>query len=278
MADGGRRTAGEVKTITSFSNPVIKEMRSLSDRKGRKQTGNFLAEGLKLATDGLDAGWQCEIIACAATVRDRPDIQAIAARVRAHGGMVIDVPVAILQKVCRRDNTQTVVSVFKQQFASGDGVSAADENFWIGLDHVRDPGNLGTIIRTADAVGASGVVLIGETVDPFSPEAVRATMGSLFHVPLFRMSREEFAAFSKNYGGTITATHLKGSVDYRAPSYSGPSFLLMGNEQAGLSDEMASLAGNIVRIPQVGEADSLNLAVATGIMAYEMRREYLSGS
>lgn len=278
MSENERRIAGDIKTITSFSNPLIKEMRGLSERKGRRQSGNFLAEGLKLVTDGLEAQWQCEIIAYAAAVRGRPDIQAIAARVRAKGGTVVDVPEAILQKICRRDNAQMVVGVFKQHFASQDEVSQISNeegDLWIGLDHVRDPGNLGTIIRTADAVGAKGVCLIGETVDPFSLETVRATMGSLFHIPIVKMSRNDFAAFAKKTNRTIVATHLKGAVDYREPRYSGPCFLLMGNEQAGLSDDMAQLADHIVQIPQSGVADSLNLAVATGVMAFEMQRSAL---
>ena len=136
---------------------------------------------------------------------------------------------------------------------------------WVALDHVRDPGNLGTILRTADAVGAKGVILVGETTDPFAVEAVRATMGSLFHVPLARMTRAAFQEMAASWPGTLVGTHLKGSTDYRAISYERPTLLLMGNEQAGLPDELADGCDQLARIPQAGRADSLNLAVATGV-------------
>jgi TrmH family RNA methyltransferase len=147
---------------------------------------------------------------------------------------------------------------------------------WVALDRVRDPGNLGTIIRTADAAGASGVILIGETTDPFALETVRATMGSIFALPVVRTSAADFLKWQRHAGSTVVATHLKGAIDYRKPDFSSkPVVLLMGNEQAGLPDDLAEAADVRVRIPQQGRADSLNLAVATGIMLFEARRHLL---
>ena len=144
------------------------------------------------------------------------------------------------------------------------------------LDRVRDPGNLGTIIRTSDAAGASGVILIGDTVDPFSMETVRATMGSIFAVPLIRASEADFINWSKTSSALVVGSHLKGSVDYRTITYdSQPVVLLMGNEQQGLPDTLAKACGKLARIPQTGRADSLNLAIATGVMLFEARRHLL---
>jgi TrmH family RNA methyltransferase len=145
----------------------------------------------------------------------------------------------------------------------------------VALEAVRDPGNLGTIIRTADAVGAAGVILVGDTVDPFSIEAVRATMGSIFHVTLARASRAEFEALRKRWTGSVVGTHLKGTQDYRGAPYRGPTLLVMGNEQAGITDATAGLCDMLVKIPMAGQADSLNLAVATAIMLFEIRRDRL---
>ncbi|MEP0407015.1 MAG: RNA methyltransferase, partial [Roseibium sp.] len=139
----------------------------------------------------------------------------------------------------------------------------------------RDPGNLGTIIRTVDAVGASGVILIDDCTDPFAVETVRATMGSLFHVPVVKTSATQFKGLLKSWPGTVAGTHLEGSVDYRQPEYGESVLLVMGNEQHGLSDEMAAACKTLIRIPQAGQADSLNLAVATGICLYEIRRPHL---
>jgi TrmH family RNA methyltransferase len=146
---------------------------------------------------------------------------------------------------------------------------------WIALEAVRDPGNLGTIIRTADAVGAAGVILVGDTVDPFSTEAVRATMGSIFAVPLARASLGEFAALAARWGGTIVGTHLAATADYRTVDYRTPVLLVMGGEQAGLTDAAAKTARTLVKIPMAGKADSLNLAVATAVMLFEIKRAVL---
>jgi len=144
---------------------------------------------------------------------------------------------------------------------------------------VRDPGNLGTVIRTADALGAKGVLLVGETTDPFALEAVRATMGSLFHMRLARASQDEFIELASRWqanGGQVVGTHLKGAVDHRVIDYSSaPQLLLMGNEQQGLTDELAAACSKLALISMCGNADSLNLAVATGVMLFEARRHAL---
>ena len=144
---------------------------------------------------------------------------------------------------------------------------------WVALDRVRDPGNLGTIIRTVDAVGARGIILVGETTDPFSVETVRATMGSIFAVPVAKATQDAFLAWRNGFPGLVVGTHLKGAVDYRTVDFSrGPVLLMMGNEQQGLPDALAESCDRLLRIPQAGRADSLNLAVATGVMLFEIRR------
>jgi TrmH family RNA methyltransferase len=158
-------------------------------------------------------------------------------------------------------------------------VIGKENECWLALDRVRDPGNLGTIIRTADALGAKGVLLVGETTDPFALEAVRATMGSLFHMKLARANVDEFLSLAgqwKTSGGQVIGTHLKGAVDHRSIDYTkGPQLLLMGNEQQGLTDELADACSKLALISMGGAADSLNLAVATGIMLFEARRHSL---
>jgi TrmH family RNA methyltransferase len=148
---------------------------------------------------------------------------------------------------------------------------------WVALDRVRDPGNLGTIIRTCDAFGASGVILVGECTDPFALEAVRATMGSIFHVPIVKMSMGDFLNWRDQFKGKLIGTHLEGSVDHRTLDYKGePLCLLMGNEQQGLPAELSFTCDHLVRIAMSGQADSLNLAVATAIMVQSMRQHVLS--
>lgn len=277
MSDAGQRAPGQVKEITSLSNPIIKDIKALALKKFRDQTGTFMAEGQKLVIDALEQGWDIRTLVFAKNVRNRPDIEKLAARTVAMGGLVLEVSEKVLGSITRRDNPQMAVGVFAQRFVSLKDIRASGSDVWIALDRVRDPGNLGTIIRTADAVGAKGVILVGETTDPFAIETVRATMGSVFAVPVARATETEFLAWRKGWPGLVAGTHLKGSVDYRTVDFAGkPILLMMGNEQQGLPESLVVACDRIVRIPQAGRADSLNLAVATAVMLYEVRRSALS--
>jgi TrmH family RNA methyltransferase len=269
----GPAAPGAVKRITSLTNPIIKDIHGLSLGKNRKATGRFIAEGLKLVADGMEAGWPLEMFVYAEDAASQPLVERLATRCHASGGTVIAVSHAVLAKISRRDNPQTVLGVFHQRLAKAAAIKIETDDIWVALEQVRDPGNFGTIVRTADAVGARGVILIGDTVDPFSMEAVRATMGSLFHVTLARLTVTEFETLAAGFAGTIVGTHLKAETDYRYASYARPVLLVMGAEQAGLSPAIAACCRSLVKIPMAGRADSLNLAVATGVMLFEICRE-----
>ena len=264
---------GQVREITSLANPLIKDIKALSLKKYRDQQHAFMAEGMKLIIDAFELGWSIRTLLYAKASRGNAAIEKLAARTVASGGTVLEVSEKILTAITRRDNPQAVVGVFAQRLTALADVRPGNGDVWVALDRVRDPGNLGTVIRTVDAVGARGVILVGETTDPFSLETVRATMGSIFAVPVARATTEAFLAWRRTFPGLVAGTHLKGAVDYRSVDFSGrPVLLLMGNEQQGLPDDLAAACDRLVRIPQAGRADSLNLAVATGVMLYEIRR------
>ncbi|GAA5096578.1 RNA methyltransferase [Bartonella acomydis] len=268
---------GKVKEITSLSNPIIKDLRALSQKKNRNREGLFMAEGLKLVIDALNLGWTIQTLIFSKRKIGDTTIENTAARILANGGFVIKASQKVMESLTRRDNPQTVIGIFKQQWHLLEMIKEQVEDVYLALDRVRDPGNLGTIIRTADAVGAKGVILIGETTDPFSPETVRATMGSIFSIPLYRCDESAFLNWSDQFKAMIVGTHLKGSTDYRSIDFkNGPIILLMGNEKQGLPDILANHCDKLARIPQSGHADSLNLAIATAIMLYEIRRPYLT--
>lgn len=270
------RAPGRVKEVTSLSNPIVKDIRALQMKKFRDESHAFLAEGLKLVIDALDLGWTIRTLVFSKAGKGNPLVEKVAARTVAAGGLVLEASEKVVAAITRRDNPQMVVGVFEQRTAALASLKPSGDDVYVGLDRVRDPGNLGTVIRTADAVGARGVILIGDTTDPFSIETVRATMGSIFAVPVTRASEAEFLAWRKTFSGLVAGTHLKGAVDYRTVDYAGqPTVLLMGNEQAGLTDALADACDRLVRIPQAGRADSLNLAVATGVMLFEVRRKAL---
>jgi TrmH family RNA methyltransferase len=264
---------GQVKEVTSLANPLIKDIKALSLKKYRDQQNAFMAEGLKLVIDALDLGWSIRTLVFAKAGRGNAAVEKVAARTVAAGGTVLEVSEKVLVAITRRDNPQMVVGVFSQKFLPLKDIRAQDHDVWVALDRVRDPGNLGTVIRTVDAVGAKGIILVGETTDPFSVETVRATMGSIFAVPVAKATPEAFLAWRKSFRGLVAGTHLKGAVDYRSVDFSkGPVLLMMGNEQQGLPESLAESCDRLLRIPQSGRADSLNLAVATGIMLFEIRR------
>jgi TrmH family RNA methyltransferase len=273
----GPHKVGHVKEVTSLANPIIKDIKALSNKKSREESGTFMAEGLKLVLDALETGWRIDTLIYSKAGRGKPLVEKAASRTVASGGLVLEVSEKVLSSVTRRDNPQMVVGIFHARWQNLFDIRPKPGETWVALDRVRDPGNLGTIIRTIDAAGASGLILIGETTDPFSLETVRATMGSIFSTPVARGTLHEFVKWQKTSGATVVATHLKGAIDYRKADYkSRPVVLLMGNEQAGLPDELADTAGIKVRIPQQGKADSLNLACATAVMLFEARRHLLA--
>ncbi|HEY3951204.1 RNA methyltransferase [Phenylobacterium sp.] len=256
------------RQVTSLTNPTVKAVRALHRRREREDTGLFLAEGLKLTTDALDLGHIPKILLYGPDAAGQPLLRRAAEATAAAGGDVVEVSRAILEKVSRRDNPQTVVAVFGQVFTRLDELDPASAPCWVALESVRDPGNLGTIVRTADAAGVGGVILVGETCDPYSVEAVRATMGSVFATPLYRATTAGFVAWRTGWPGSVVGTLLSADADYRAAQYKKPTLILMGPEQAGLSPDLAAICDLKVKIPMRGRADSLNLAVATGIMIY----------
>ncbi|QKV19559.1 TrmH family RNA methyltransferase [Oricola thermophila] len=271
------RAPGRVKEVTSLSNPIIKDIRLLEKKRHRDETGLFLAEGMKLVIDAMESGWTIRTLIYGKAGKGQEKVEALAARCLAQGADVLIVSEKVLGAIARRDNPQMVMGVFEQQWLPRDTIAPTGNDTWVALDRVRDPGNLGTIIRTADAAGAKGVILVGQTTDPFATETVRATMGSIFAVPLARMDEAAFIDFAGKWPGIVAGTHLKGAVDYRKPDYTRePVLLVMGNEQAGMTDELADACTTLIKIPQAGRADSLNLAIATGVCLFEIRRHALT--
>ena len=256
------------RTVTSLTNPTVKAVRALHLRKDRDESGLFVAEGLKIVTEAVELGHTPRILMYGVEAQDHPLLRKAISATRSGGGEIIEVTHEILAKVSRRDNPQAVVGVFRQVYAGLDDLAPSSAAVFVALHRVRDPGNLGTIIRTADAAGCGAVVLVGDCCDPFSVEAVRATMGSVFAVPIIRTSEAVFAEWRKSWTGSVIGTLLTATTTHSAAAYVKPSLILMGNEQQGLTPDMAALCDVTVKIPMRGRADSLNLSVATGVMIY----------
>jgi TrmH family RNA methyltransferase len=237
-------------------------------RKEREDSGLFLAEGLKIVIEAIDCGHAPKILMYGPDAADHPMLQKAAQACFKAGGEIIEVNREILEKVSRRDNPQAVVGVFRQVYTPLSAIVPESAPCWVAMQAVRDPGNLGTVIRTADAAGCGGVILVGDCVDPYSVEGVRATMGSIFAVKIAKASVQEFLAWREDWPGSVIGTLLTATVDHKNADYVKPSLILMGNEQQGLPPELAAACDVNVKIPMRGRADSLNLSVATGIMIY----------
>jgi TrmH family RNA methyltransferase len=265
------RTPG---VITSLQNPTVKLVRSLASRKGRKQTELFTAEGATLLAAARDCSWVPQILFAEEAAARSGAVRELVDWALDAGAQCNLVPDNVLAALSTMDNPQKVIGVFSERWLPETGISTDPGDVWVALEHVRDPGNLGTIIRTVDAAGAKGVILVGDCCDPYSREGVRATMGSIFQVPIAAMDHVDFVQLLSTWPGASVGTHLSAKDDFRT-DYRGPVLLVMGSEGVGLSDALAQACTHLVKIPMRGHVDSLNLSVATAVMLYEIRRPHL---
>jgi TrmH family RNA methyltransferase len=205
-----------------------------------------------------------------ASERDpHPLLDALEAEVVGAGGEVIETSADILAKISGKDNPQAVAGVFAEFDTSLSGLDRTAAPMWLVAQALRDPGNLGTMLRTGDAVGAGGLILIDECADPFSVEAVRASMGAVFTQRIAQARWDEFVPWLREGAGQLVAASLRDAVPYRGAPYQAPCFLLVGNESRGLPEDYEAAADLRVTIPMQGRADSLNAAVAAAVLAYE---------
>jgi TrmH family RNA methyltransferase len=257
------------RIISGFSNPTVKFLRSLRDKKHRRQERRFLAEGLRLLTDARESGKLPEMLVMATGREPHPLLDALVDAVGAAGGEVVEMDEAILAKVTGKDNPQAVAGVFAEFDTRLQSLDRRAAPIWLVAQALRDPGNLGTMLRTGDAVGAGGLILIDDCADPFSVEAVRASMGAVFTQAIAQARWCDFAAWLRQEGGQLVAASLRDSTDYRTAPYTAPCFLMVGNESRGLPAEYEDACDLRVTIPMLGRADSLNAAVAGAVLAYE---------
>jgi RNA methyltransferase, TrmH family len=258
------------REITGFSNPLVKQVKALRDRKHRKAEGRFLAEGLRILIEALDAGIAPDMLWHAPDTAAHPLVRRLTEATEAAGGEVLLTSAEILSKLSGKDNPQAVLGVYAERLTPLDVLDRSTSDIWIVAERLRDPGNLGTILRTGDAVGAGGLILIDDCTDPFSVEAVRASMGAIFTQTVSAASWPEFLAWLRRGPGQLVGTSLTTKLDYLSPRYDAPTFLLMGNESQGLPEAYEEQCDLLVKMPMMGKADSLNAAIATAVMAYEV--------
>lgn len=258
------------RQITGFSNPTIKRLKSLREKKYRKREGHFLAEGLRILTEALDTGKTPKLLVVAEETELHPLAQKLEAETLAAGGEVIETSEAIIAKLSGKSNPQSIIGIYEDHPASLAELDRNSAGIWLVAQALRDPGNLGTILRTGDAVGAGGLILIDDCVDPFSVEAVRASMGAVFTQKIIMSPWPAFIEWLRSGPGQLVGTSLNTETDYQSARYEAPTFLLVGNEAQGLPEVYEQACDLLVKMPMMGKADSLNAAVATAVMAYEV--------
>ncbi len=259
------------REITGFSNPLLKEVRSLREKKHRKRAGMFLAEGLRIMTEARESGFLPEMLFRISGRDVHPLEEILETDVLAAGGDVIETSADIMAKLSGKDNAQAIVGVYRDHATPLSDIDRSSAPIWLVAQAMRDPGNLGTMLRTGDAVGAGGLILIDDCTDPFSVEAVRASMGAIFTQKIVQCRWEEFTAWLRSEDGQLVGTSLQTDTDFRACKYTAPCFILTGNEAQGLPEEYETTCDALVKMPMYGKADSLNAAIATAVMAYEVR-------
>jgi len=265
------------REITGFSNPLVKRVRSLREKKLRKREGLFLAEGLRILTEARDRGILPDMLFLANDARPHPLSDALIADVEAAGGDVVTTSADILSKISGKDNAQALVGVYRDLLTPLTDIDRTQAPIWFVAQAMRDPGNLGTLMRIGDAVGAGGVILVDDCVDPFSVETVRASMGALFTQTIAATSWGAFIAWLRSGPGMLVGTSLNTDTDYQAAHYAAPTFILIGNEARGLPEDYEQLCDQLVKIPMMGRADSLNASVAGAVMAYEVLNQQRRG-
>jgi TrmH family RNA methyltransferase len=261
------------RQIASFSNETVKRLRGLRDKKVRREEGMFLAEGLRILAEGRDSGFLPEIIAYAAGHLHPLAVEIIVAAGE-KGADVIETTPDILSKMSGKDNPQAIIGAYRQPDTSLSAIDRSRSPLWLVAQSLRDPGNIGTILRTGDATGAGGLILIDDSADPYSVEAVRASMGAIFTQSVATARWEDFLPWLRSGPGQLVGTSLNTDNDYLGAVYEQPCFLLIGNESHGLPADYEAECDLLVKMPMLGRADSLNAAVAAAVMAFQVRASW----
>lgn len=262
--------------ITSLANEQIKAIRKLRDRKFRDETGLFFIEGTRIVFEALDQNKEIQKIIYSQSLIRSDTANRLVVNAKNKGIEILEVSEEVFHSISHKEGAQGISAVMKQHWSDVRKLSEYFSGLWIALNEIADPGNLGTIIRTADAVGAAGIILIGNCTDPYDPTALRANMGGLFSIDLVKMDLDSFVELVENNKIEVIGTSDSADQNYRSVKYPKDMVLLMGSERQGIDPTLVSICRSIVKIPMMGKCDSLNLAIATGIILYEIFNQHQS--
>jgi RNA methyltransferase, TrmH family len=257
--------------ISSRANPKIKALRSLRLRKTRDETGLFLVEGIRHVGEAVEAGAEIQAIYYAPDILDSPFALNLIKLQEQHAIPCYSLTTEAFSVLASKENPQGIIAEVRQTRLKLEDLSPQNFPWGVAVVSPQDPGNLGAILRTIDAVGASGLLVFEGGVDPYHPSSIRASMGTLFHLKVLSASFDAFAGWSARHGYHVYGSSAQAELDYRMQrEFSRPRILLLGSEREGLTQDQAAICEQVVRLPMSGRATSLNLAVAAGVLMYAM--------
>jgi RNA methyltransferase, TrmH family len=256
--------------VHDAKDPRFLFLRSLQTSQSRSRSGSYLIEGIRHVARALEECAPIQLLFVDPTVLSNPFGQKLARRLRQSGVPCLRLEPQLYRSLTLAAEPQGMGAVVRQKWSSLGVTRPNHGSLWLAVESIDSPGNLGTIIRTAEATGVSGVILLGAVADPHEPAAIRASMGSLFSQKLVRCSGREFIHWARASGVTIVGSSPAGLLDYKGFHCHWPAVLLIGSEKHGLSHQLAEVCDFMVRIPMLGGADSINAAVAAGVLLYEL--------
>lgn len=259
---------GLLEIIKSKDNSTIKEIKKLQEKKYRNIYNKFIIEGFRFVSEALDSKFHVCYVIISETIEEKFEKLGLNEKIK-EGTKLIKVSEVILKSICSTDNPQGIAAVVDNEEVTID----YNKGFYILADRVQDPGNMGTIIRTADAAGAKGVIVTKGTVDIYNDKTLRSTMGSIFKIPIIIDEELSYIKKLKQQGFKVVVSSLDTENNFYDVDLTGKNIIAVGNEGSGISEEINSISDEKVKIPMPGTAESLNVGVAAGIMMFEAVRQ-----
>lgn len=259
--------------ITSMKNPMIKEVKSLYRKKERMKSKTFIIEGIKIIEEAIDHNYPMKSIIYTDRLMNTKGGPEFLEAIRDRDELIY-VGDNIFKEISDTENPQGVLAIARFQFTDLQGLREMKNPSLIFLDRLQDPGNMGTIIRTADSFNIDGIIITDGSVDPYNPKVVRATMGSIFRMPIYYIEDSVRGLNDlRDNGLRILSTSLEGSLPIYDIDYKDGFILVIGNESTGVSGDIYELSDELIRIPMPGKAESLNAGVAASIIMYEAMKQ-----
>jgi len=257
--------------LSSHSNPLIKQIRALRQHKTRAETGLFLIEGIHHVGEAIQAGWDIETLIYSPELLTSEFGLSQVSDLSHRGIRCVGLTGDLFAVLAGKDNPQGIIAIAHQRIQTLENLSSHHFTWGVACVAPQDPGNVGTILRTMDAVGADGLFILDGGVELYHPSLIRASMGTLFWKPVVQVSFNAFVGWAHGHGVQLVGSSAHAILDYRTLKRDGrPTILLLGNEQKGLTQDQIAACDMVVSVPMKGRGSSLNLAVAAGILLYAL--------